>query len=77
MKVTRKDLEQWIEKNLTITYNNEHYKVRHQGLAADGKPNGYDVRTKRYFLMRVGVGSGIGFYHKGAGVYGLTTNRYA
>ena len=75
MKITSKDLAEWVEQNITIRHKGVLYKMRHQGLTAEGKPNGYVVKTKRYFLMPLGVGSGVRVYHKGRGVYGLETNR--
>ena len=73
-KITKKDLVEWSEANETIRYRGELYKVRHQGLTAAGKPNGYSVKTRHYFLMPVGIGCGIPFRHKGGGVYGLISN---
>lgn len=81
MKITKSDLIEWSATNLTVRYRNELYRVRHEGLAADGTPNGSQVKNKHYFLMpadlkgRPRVGQSISVYHKGRGIYGLATNR--
>ena len=82
MKITSKELQEWVEQNRTIRYRQQLYKLRHSGLTADGKPNGYNLRTKSYFLMpadffgKPRVGESIKVYHKGRGVYGLVTNKH-
>jgi len=46
MKIKTQDIEEWIEKNITITYSGGQFKMRHQGLTADGKPNGSPAKVK-------------------------------
>ena len=62
MKITTKDLREWSQKDLSIRYHGEMYRLEHNG---------------RQWQLRERLNSQniIGIYHKSRGVYGLETNK--
>jgi len=62
MKITTKDLREWMQKNETIRHRGLLYKLMHNG--------------RQWFLHPFSnEAQDILIYHKARGVYGLETNR--
>ena len=61
MKITKKDLHDWIMNDTPVRFNNEIYKACFNG--------------KEYFLYNHVNNKNIAIYKKARGVYGLVTNK--
>jgi len=61
MKITSKDLHEWIMQDVPIKYHGKIYKAFYNG--------------KEYFLFDKHTQEKISIYKKSRGVYGLETNK--
>ena len=61
MKITKKDLHEWVMNSTPIRYDGVIYKCHYNGM--------------RYFLWSKDTQNTIDIYQKGRGVYGLVTNK--
>jgi hypothetical protein len=61
MKITTKDLHEWIMQDVPIKYHGKIYKAFYNG--------------RKYFISDRHTGETIELYKKERGIYGLETNR--
>lgn len=61
MKITKKDLQEWVMNGTPVRYHGVIYKCHYNGI--------------RYFLWSAIERETIDIYKKGHGVYGLVTNK--
>ena len=61
MKITKKDLQEWVMQNTPIKYRGNIYKAFYNG--------------REYFLFDANTDTKISLYSKGKGIFGLTTNK--